>query len=88
MPCMSCGAELTSAGCPNCERLSNTDTTRDDIVSSWQPAHVILRQGRFFLVVNGLFLAMQGDPCRDPSFGQLWEYESLVRAAATINNAR
>ena len=88
MPCMNCGSGLTSAGCPNCERLSNTDTTRADIVSSWKPAHVLLRQGRFFLVVNGLFVAMQGDPCRGPSFGTLWEYESLVRAAAAINNAR
>ena len=52
-------------------------------------AHVILRQGRFFLVVNGLFLAMQGDPCRDSSLTaeKNWTYEALQAAAREINQS-
>ena len=86
MPCMQCGGEITSAGCVNCHSLGNTDTDWSNLDS----ARVVLRMGRWFLVVNGMWIAMQGDPCRDSSLTteKNWTYEALQAAARKINQSR
>lgn len=56
-------------------------------------AEVVRSQGRLWLVVNGYFLAMEGEPCRDPDlqdpaetqFCASWTPEILYRAAKLIN---
>lgn len=49
-------------------------------------AEVILRQGRYFLVVRGVYVAMEGDVCRDPLFtvGQ-WNENALRTVCHQIN---
>lgn len=54
-------------------------------------AEVILRQGRWFLVVRGVFVAMQGDSGinRDPAYeGTAWTRATLEQAAHDINTNR
>lgn len=49
-------------------------------------AQVEHRQGRYLLVVNGLIVAMEGDPIRDPNIdGARWSKASLQQAANIIN---
>jgi hypothetical protein len=51
-------------------------------------AEVVLTQGRWFLVVRGVYVAMEGDPCvnRDPAYaGRNWDRMSLEEAAQDIN---
>ena len=54
-------------------------------------ARVELRQGRFFLSVADVLIAMQGDPLRDPRIvadpdqPNVWSKESLEHAADWIN---
>lgn len=49
-------------------------------------AIVEYRQGRYLLVVNGLIVAMEGDPIRDPHvIGIRWEKANLQYAADVIN---
>ena len=86
--CMQCGGEITSAGCTNCHSLGNTDTDWSNLDSA--RAEVVLMMGRWFLVVNGMWIAMQGDPCRDSSLTteKNWTYEALQAAARKINQSR
>jgi hypothetical protein len=52
---------------------------------------VILHQGRYHLVVNGVYIAMEGDdyPCRDPAItGNRWTKGTLEQAATLIREAR
>lgn len=54
-------------------------------------AEVLLRLGRYHLVVNGVYVAMEGDiyPCRDPAIdGHRWSKASLEQAAQLINERR
>lgn len=54
-------------------------------------AEVILHLGRYHLVVNGVYIAMEGDlyPCRDPEIdGRFWTKAMLDRAAQLINERR
>jgi len=52
-------------------------------------AEVLLRQGRYFLVVRGVYVAMETDSCRDPDIeGRTWTPEALRQAAALINSGR
>jgi hypothetical protein len=59
-------------------------------------AEVILRQGRLWLVVGGLYIAMQGDPLHDSDLPadehlkhhvgrELWGEKALRKAARIIN---
>ena len=49
-------------------------------------AEVILRVARYWLCVRGIYLAMEGDICRDPYFWQTtWTHEMLRHAADCIN---
>ena len=57
-------------------------------------AKVVCICGRLVLLVNGIAVAMQGDPCRDPdvpayrgpnSSVYVWEKEALEWTAAKIN---
>lgn len=59
-------------------------------------AEVVLHYGRFFLVVNDVYLAMQGDICRGSSLRELadhpdqslliWSFAMLDEAAMRINH--
>jgi len=52
-------------------------------------AEVVLRMGRWHLIVRGVFVAMQGDLCRDPHWpDRHWTTDVLEQAAALINEAR
>lgn len=51
-------------------------------------AEVILKQGRWVLVVHGIFVAMEGDICRDPLYGRVWEYSNLLDASNLICQKR
>ena len=54
-------------------------------------AEVILTQGRYFLVVNGVYIAMESDRCpvRDPDIdARLWTPAALHQAAELINSGR
>ncbi len=52
-------------------------------------AEVILRMGRWFLVVNGIYVAMETDVCRDDlMIGARWSEGSLRQAAEFINEQR
>ena len=61
-------------------------------MSEEQPiAEVLLKQGRYFLVVRGVYLAMEGDPSinRDSAYdGRRWTLETLREAADDINSGR
>ena len=49
-------------------------------------AKVIIAQGRYHLMVNGIVLATEGDPVRDGAVvGAVWEKWNLERAASVIN---
>lgn len=49
-------------------------------------AEVILHLGRWHLVVNGVYVAMEDDPCRDPAItGRHWTKAGLDVAAGLIN---
>jgi hypothetical protein len=57
------------------------------MVIPFMKAEVILHLGRYFLVVGGIYVAMESDPCRDPAFdGKTWT-ESMLRTAAGYINA-
>ncbi len=52
-------------------------------------AEVILHLGRFHLVINGVYLAMESDVCRDPFTSDArWTEGSLRQAAEFINEKR
>jgi len=54
-------------------------------------AEVVLRQGRYFLVVRGVYLAMETDlvPVRDLAIKPArWTRDALRQAAALINSGR
>lgn len=54
-------------------------------------AEVILRQGRYFLIVNGVYVAMESDlvPVRDPAIAdRRWTEAALRQAAEFINSGR
>ncbi len=52
-------------------------------------AETVHRMGRWFLVVNGIYVAREGDPCQDVAFfGLDWTAETLKQAAALINERR
>ena len=52
-------------------------------------AEVVLHLGRFHLVVQGVYVAMETDLCRDPAFEALyWSKAMLVQAAQIINARR
>lgn len=49
-------------------------------------AEVVLTRGRYFLVVRGVYVAMETDTCRDSSYdGPMWTRDTLRLAAADIN---
>lgn len=51
-------------------------------------AEVVLSCGRKWLVVCGVYVAMEGDLCRDPDFsGRAWSGDTLKEAANRINAA-
>lgn len=50
---------------------------------------VVLSISRFHLIVCGVYVAMEGDPCRDPAFnGSRWTGTTLKEAADLINTKR
>jgi len=50
---------------------------------------VVLHLGRYWLVVRGVFVAMETDVCRDPEYdGRVWTEQSLRQAADDINSGR
>ena len=52
-------------------------------------AEVILRMGRWFLVVNGVYVAMETDVCRDDFTSDArWSEGSLRQAAEFINEQK
>lgn len=54
-------------------------------------AEVILTHGRYFLAVNGVYIAMETDLCpvRDPAIdARRWTPDALRQAAALINSGR
>ena len=52
-------------------------------------AEVVLHLGRYHLVVNGLYVAMEGDPCRDPLFeDRVWTKRAMEDAMVAINYRR
>jgi hypothetical protein len=52
-------------------------------------AEVVHRMGRYFLAINGIYVAMETDVCRDPlTAEEQWSKESLDLAAAYINDMR
>ncbi len=52
-------------------------------------AETVYRMGRWFLVVNGVYVAMEDNPCQDVAFdGLYWTAETLEQAAALINERR
>jgi hypothetical protein len=54
-------------------------------------AEIIVTQGRHFLVVNGVYVAMESDVCpvRDPAIGaRRWTPDALRQAAEMINSER
>lgn len=52
-------------------------------------AEIILRMGRWFLVVNGVYVAMETDVCRDDFTSDArWSEGSLRQAAKFINEQR
>lgn len=52
-----------------------------------EPAEVIHRQGRYWLCVAGVYVAMETDLCRDPLYNvSLWDKASLDKAAEHIND--
>lgn len=49
-------------------------------------AEVVLHLGRYWLVVRGVYVAMETDTCRDPAYdGPIWTRDALRLAAADIN---
>lgn len=53
------------------------------------PAEVVLSQGRHWLMVRGLGLAMETDMCRDPDIAvRYWTRDALCQARDLINRAR
>lgn len=51
-------------------------------------AEVIHYAGRYVLQVGGVYIAMEGDPCRDAqAVGSFWKKETLEDAAKRINEA-
>ena len=61
------------------ERIANIPNT----------ATVGFSLGRYILFVNGLVVAMEGDPCRDPHIdGSVWNKKSLDDAAKIINSGK
>ncbi len=51
-------------------------------------AAVVLTHGRYFLTVGGLYVAMEGDICRDPSWAEkVWDKTMLDEAASKINGS-
>ena len=65
--------------------------TRGNSIKAEPIARIELRQGRWFLIVADVFVAMQGDPLRDPRIvydakcPNNWSRESLQHAADWIN---
>ena len=52
-------------------------------------AEVILHLGRWYLVVNGVYVAMEDDVCHDPAIdGKFWTKKGLDRAAELITSER
>lgn len=52
-------------------------------------AEVILHLGRWHLTINGVYVAMENDPCRDPfTRDTYWTEGSLRQAAELINEQR
>lgn len=52
-------------------------------------AEVILHQGRYWLIVRGVYLVMETDTCHDPAYdGPMWTPNTLRSAAADINSGR
>ena len=52
-------------------------------------AEVVLHIGRYHLVVNGVYVAMEGDLCRDTfTHDRVWSEGSLRQAAELINEQR
>lgn len=49
-------------------------------------AEVVLTRGRYFLVVRGVYVAMETDTCHDSAYdGPMWTRDTLRLAAADIN---
>ena len=68
-----------------CEALKKIRLSSSSL-SVEPPASVVLTTGRLVLTVGGVFLAMEGDPCRDPRWSvKYWDAASLRDAAAAIN---
>jgi hypothetical protein len=52
-------------------------------------AEVVLHLGRYWLIVRGVYVVMETDPCRDPEYdGRVWTEQSLRQAATDINSGR
>jgi hypothetical protein len=51
-------------------------------------ATVELHTGRWCLMIAGLVVAVEADPCRDPMLeGSVWNKHTLEQAATRINRA-
>ena len=49
---------------------------------------VVLTTGRFALRVGSVYVACEGDPCRDPNLAEnIWDRRMLENAAEKINSA-
>jgi len=50
-------------------------------------AEVVMLMGRYFLVVNGIYVAREDDACHDPDMKtKHWTEKSLEHAAKLINH--
>jgi hypothetical protein len=51
-------------------------------------AEIELHTGRWCLMIGDMIIAVEADPCREPSLaGAFWNKHTLEQAAARINTA-